>query len=133
MAIRACCGSMGVTPNRFSVLGRNPTFRSQIRKVMYSTKEDDLDARKVFENNRFIEPPPTGWKERFIVICDDSSPTLCFEDFKQRNLKTFEEYREEHKKFYDDERIRIGYEGYCKGNYKSYLIEIEQINPGIIL
>jgi hypothetical protein len=57
---------------------------------------------------------------------------LSFEDFKQRNLKTFDAYREEHKNYYDEETIRLGYEGYCKGNYKSYLIEIEQINPGVI-
>ena len=58
---------------------------------------------------------------------------LSFEEFKAQHLKTFKEYKELHREYYDDKDIERGYELYTRGRYKGYLIEEEQVNPGIIL
>jgi hypothetical protein len=146
MAIRSFCSSSAyVRPCYISTFSRCGRPHAQLRmaKAMKSTMRDYHDVQKLFDDNRFIEIPPRGWKERFIVIADESNhtslhshaqsdPVLTFDDFKRQRLKSFDEYKNEHKKYYDDETIRKGYEGYCRGCYKSYLIEREQINPGII-
>jgi hypothetical protein len=107
------------------------------------------EAKKVFEANRCMKTSAPDWTERSIVIDEPDlvldnfsekvrprqidNQLLSFEDYKKEHLKSFEDYREKHKKYYDDEIIEKSYEGYCHGCYNSYLIEREQINPGIIL
>ncbi len=97
-----------------------------------------------------MKEPVAGWTERYIVIDDEpdqilanfsekvrphqiDNPPLSFENYKRDYLKPFGEYRAEYEKYYSDEIIRESYEDYCQGSYNSYLIEREQINPGIIL
>lgn len=106
---------------------KNPSFH----KTTKSTSSYEA-AKKVFEANRFAKHLPPGWKERFIVIDEPREPPLSYDDFKQQRLMTFEKFRMRHKKYYDDVTIQKGYEGYCKGSYSSYLIELEQYEPGII-
>jgi hypothetical protein len=138
----------------FTNAGRTSVFNLRhIHTHIPKTKESIYEeAKKVFEANRFMKTPVPDWTERFIVVNDESdqmldnfsekvrprqidNPPLSFEEYKKEHLKSFEEYREKLKKVYDcaDEIIQKTYEGYCKGSYKSYLIEREQINPGIIL
>jgi hypothetical protein len=97
--------------------GRAPIFNPRFNhSYVPDTKKAFYD--QLFEENRFMKKPVAGWK-----------------DYKRERLKSFEEYGEKLKKCYgcDDEIIQKTYEGYCKGSYKSYLIEREQINPGIII
>ena len=110
-------------------------------KVMKSTVSTYEETKRVLEANKFAEPLPHDWKEKFVVIDEpdnmldkipgeilqheQNDPLLSFEDFTSQHLKSFEEYRGEHKKYDDVEIIQRSYIGYCKGSYKSYLIKRE--------
>lgn len=149
MAMRVVFCSSRASPMVERVSKMRPLVHPCVLKAMKSTSASYQASTKFFEENKFVETPPRGWKERFIVIPDKkelefekqqakmrhsqaNNNHLSFDEFKKQRLMTFEKYTEMHQKYYDSETIRKGYELYCRGKYQGYLMG-NQVIPGILL
>jgi len=115
-----------------------PLAHPRVLKAMQST------STKFFEENKCVEKPPEGWKEKFIAIADkeeleiekdlqSSNHCLSFEDFKNQRLISFEQYAKARHEYCDCEMIDKGYELYCEGKYQKYLMEKGQVISSILL
>lgn len=149
MTIRTVCCSMAVKgclsyTHLYSALAPSSIAKaggSVVRHFCTDLKTiDDRGAGKSLrETNwrkreiKILNPPHLETKQRKDLSLRRENVPLTFEAYKKTHLQTFGEFQDELKEFYNIDELRFGYECYCKGSYNSYLIELEQENPGIIL
>ncbi len=139
MAIRGCQRLGSLLPNQFSIgAGLSHSYLRIARLSAASFSSFNKPSPTHFNNED--KPPqvlPNKWKVRYIELTDmppePKQNPLTFEEYKQKHLLSFEEYEAKLKSNYKPDTIKKAYEVYIRSSYKGYLIELEQINPGIIL
>ncbi len=138
MAIRGCQRLGCLLPTQFSIgvgLSRSCLRIAKLSAASFSSFNRPTPT--LLNEDEPSHGLPNKWKIRYIELTDMPSESkqkpLSYEEYKQKNLLSFEEYEAKLKPHYKDDTIKKAYEVYCRGSYKGYLIELEQINPGVIL